>query len=99
MPKTQHCSIAILFLEQRVYGSWKKRLNGDVIREATSDEVSNLKKENARLKEMVADLVLRYDIVKKLRHAGLTHKYRKYMRLSAGENTKLFKRSPRVKLV
>lgn len=43
----------------------KKRLNGDVIREATSDEVSDLKKENARLKEMVADLVLRYDIVKK----------------------------------
>ena len=33
--------------------------------EATSDEVSDLKKENARLKEMVADLVLRYDIVKK----------------------------------
>ncbi|SJN18012.1 hypothetical protein FM107_01190 [Sphingobacterium sp. JB170] len=43
----------------------KKRLNGDVVREATSDEVSELKKENARLKEMVADLVLRYDIVKK----------------------------------
>ena len=43
----------------------KKRLNGDVIREATRDEVSDLKKENARLKEMVADLVLRYDIVKK----------------------------------
>ena len=43
----------------------KKRLNGDVSREATSDEVSDLKKENARLKEMVADLVLRYDIVKK----------------------------------
>ena len=43
----------------------KKRLNGDVTREATSDEVSELKKENARLKEMVADLVLRYDIIKK----------------------------------
>lgn len=43
----------------------KKRLNDDVIREARSDEVSDLKKENARLKEMVADLVLRYDIVKK----------------------------------
>ena len=35
----------------------KKRLFGDV---------TELKKENARLKEMVADLVLRYDIVKKL---------------------------------
>ena len=43
----------------------KKRLAGDVTREATSDEVSELKKENQRLKVMIADLVLRYDIVKK----------------------------------
>lgn len=43
----------------------KKRLSGDTTREATSDEVVALKKENQRLKEMVADLVLRYDIVKK----------------------------------
>lgn len=43
----------------------KKRLEGDLTREATTDEVSDLRKENARLKEMVADLFLRYDIVKK----------------------------------
>ncbi|MFZ4263883.1 transposase, partial [Sphingobacterium sp. HJSM2_6] len=43
----------------------KKRLEGDLTREATSDEVMELKQENARLKEIVADLVLRYDIVKK----------------------------------
>jgi transposase len=43
----------------------KKRLAGDTTREATSDEVSELRKENQRLKEIVADLVLRYDIVKK----------------------------------
>lgn len=43
----------------------KKRLRGDVTREATGDEVAELRKENARLKEMVADLFLRYDIVKK----------------------------------
>ena len=43
----------------------KKRLAGDVTREATSDEVSDLRKENQKLKEMVADLMLRYDIVKK----------------------------------
>ena len=30
----------------------KKRLNGDVTREATGDEVAELKKENARLKEI-----------------------------------------------
>ena len=43
----------------------KKRLSGDTTREATSDEVAELRKENQRLKEIVADLVLRYDIVKK----------------------------------
>lgn len=48
-------------------GKPSKRLEGDVTREATSDEVADLHKENARLKEMVADLVLRYDIVEKAR--------------------------------
>lgn len=48
------------FLEAR-----KKRLSGDTVREATSDEITELKKENQRLKVMIADLVLRYDIVKK----------------------------------
>lgn len=43
----------------------KKRLSGDTTREATSDEVMDLRKENQRLKEIVADVVLRYDIVKK----------------------------------
>ena len=43
----------------------RKRLNGDTDRQATSDEVVELRKENQRLKEMVADLMLKYDIVKK----------------------------------
>ncbi len=43
----------------------KKRLSGDEIREATSDEVKNLRKENSLLKESLADVVIRYDIVKK----------------------------------
>ena len=43
----------------------KKRLAGDSTREATSDEVIVLRKENQRLKEIVAELVLRYDILKK----------------------------------
>lgn len=43
----------------------KKRLAGDTTREATSDEVTEIRKENQRLKEALADLVLRYDIVKK----------------------------------
>ena len=43
----------------------KARLDGDTIREATSDEVKELRQENIRLKEALADLVVRYDIVKK----------------------------------
>ena len=43
----------------------KKRLSGDEQREATSDEVKEIRKENSLLKESLADLVIRYDIVKK----------------------------------
>ena len=43
----------------------KKRLAGDTTREATSDEVNELRKENQRLKELVADLMLRHDVLKK----------------------------------
>ena len=45
----------------------KKRLEGDTTREATSDEVNELRKENQRLKELVADFMLRHDILKKAR--------------------------------
>jgi len=43
----------------------KKRLAGDLEREASTDEVAELRKENRRLKEMVADLMLQHDILKK----------------------------------
>lgn len=43
----------------------KKLLAGDTVRQATSDEVAQLRAENSKLKETVADLVIRYDIIKK----------------------------------
>ena len=43
----------------------KKRLSGDTIREASTDEVVDLKKENANLKQAVAELYLRNDGLKK----------------------------------
>lgn len=43
----------------------KKRLNGDTTREATSDEVADLRKENQQLKVMLADMMLQNYIVKK----------------------------------
>ena len=45
----------------------KKRLLGDTQREATSNEVSGLRKENARLKERVAETVLENRLLKKKR--------------------------------
>jgi transposase len=43
----------------------KKRLNGDTQREANTDEVSDLREENAQLKEVVADLLLKNRRLKK----------------------------------
>ncbi len=43
----------------------KKRLAGDTVREASSDEVVDLKKENTDLKQAVAELYLRNDWLKK----------------------------------
>ncbi len=43
----------------------KKRLLGDTQREASSSEVSGLRKENARLKELVAETVLENRLLKK----------------------------------
>ncbi len=65
MQKAQYCPVPVLRLEQRVYGSRQEASERGCDQRSHSDEVTELKKENARLKEMVADLVLRYDIVKK----------------------------------
>jgi len=43
----------------------KKRLNGDTVREATSDEVKVLRLENRELKEVVAEMTLENRVLKK----------------------------------
>jgi len=43
----------------------KKRLSGDILREANTTEVSNLKGENSALKELVAELSLENRVLKK----------------------------------
>jgi transposase len=43
----------------------KKRLSGDTVREANTDEVTSLKRENDDLKQAVAELYLRNDWLKK----------------------------------
>jgi transposase len=44
----------------------KKQLAGDTVREATSDEVKDLRSENRELKEVVAEITLRNRILKKV---------------------------------
>jgi transposase len=60
-------------LNQNVYYRWskefleagKQRLSGDIKREASSSEVTDLKKENDQLKRLVADIMLKNDVLKK----------------------------------
>ena len=60
-------------LHQNVYYRWskefleagKQRLAGDIKREATSNEVSGLKQENDQLKRLLADIMLKNDVLKK----------------------------------
>ncbi len=43
----------------------KKRLNGDIVREATSPEVKKLRNENEDLKQVVAEMMLKNRMLKK----------------------------------
>jgi transposase len=60
-------------IQPTVYYKWlkdfmeagKSRLRGDTQREATSDEVKHLRKENERLKQLVGDLSLEKMALKK----------------------------------
>ena len=60
-------------IAQNLYYRWskdfmesgRKRLDGDTMREANTSEVRSLKNENAQLKEVVAELLLRNRRLKK----------------------------------
>jgi transposase len=43
----------------------RRRLKGDTIREANSDEVTEIRKENEQLKQLVAELSLKNRVLKK----------------------------------
>ena len=49
----------------------KTRLARDTVRDATRAEVDNLKRENERLKQLVADLSLQVHVLKKTEVPGL----------------------------
>ena len=60
-------------INQNVYYRWskefleagKQRLAGDTKREATSTEVTDLKKENGQLKHLLAEFMLKNNVLKK----------------------------------
>ena len=60
-------------IAQNLYYKWskdfleagKRRLSGDIIREANSNEVSELRSENTHLKQLYADLAMKNDVLKK----------------------------------
>lgn len=43
----------------------KKRLQGDIVREANSNDVNDLRKENAQLRDLVANFAIKNEILKK----------------------------------
>lgn len=51
---------------RRNFGSRKKRLAGDTAREATSDEIKNLRGETRLLKETVVKLLMENRLLKKV---------------------------------
>ncbi len=60
-------------INQNVYYRWskefleagKQRLAGDIKREASTTEVTDLKKENDQLKRLLADIMLKNDVLKR----------------------------------
>jgi len=54
----------VLPVEQSIFGG-KRRLQGDTRREANSDEVTELRKENDELKQLVAEVSLKNRVLKK----------------------------------
>ena len=63
-------------INQNLYYRWskdfmeagKKRLMGDTMREANTDEVEEIRQENLHLKQLVADLALKHSVLKKRSH-------------------------------
>jgi len=66
-------------IKPNVYYAWlrdfmeagKTRLARDTVRDATRDEVDSIRRENERLKQLVADLSLQVHILKKTEVPGL----------------------------
>ncbi|MBO67739.1 MAG: IS3 family transposase [Acidiferrobacteraceae bacterium] len=83
-------------INSNVYYRWskefleagKKRLSGDVAREATSDEVKELRAESAALKEALAEQVMENRLLKKKRTGGWGGRY---MRYSASEKYEIIR--------
>ena len=73
MERRTYRSYAVEGIASNLYYRWskdfleagKKRLMGDTAREANTQEVSDIKKENEHLKQLVAEIALKNRVLKK----------------------------------
>jgi len=65
MPSRGDCREPLLQLVEGVLEAGKKRLSGDTQRQATSGEVTGLKRETRDLKEALAETMLENRLLKK----------------------------------
>lgn len=59
------CPEPVLQVEQRISRSRKTTLSGNTKCQAESEEVSGMKHENEQLKQLVAELALKYKVLNK----------------------------------
>jgi transposase len=67
----------------------KKSPSGDTVREANSEQVTELRKKNDQLKQLVAELALKNKVLKKFDWIGI--KISRYMRYNQAEKMKIIK--------
>ena len=68
--------------------AWKERLARDTLRDASQQDVLQLKRENGELKQLVAELSLEGYRLKKNDHPDIPRR-RRYQRMSAEEKTEV----------
>jgi hypothetical protein len=83
----------LLSLVEGIFGGRQKRLAGDTVRAATSDEVKELRREASALKEVVTELTLENRLLKKAR-SGLGGRRMRYPVAEKSEVIRLVEQSP-----
>ncbi len=65
MPPRRHRPESVLQMVQGLHGGWQKAPAGDIVRQANTSEVTELRREARDLKEVVAEQTLELRLLKK----------------------------------